>query len=67
MPKLVQTLIGTSDNSIRNLWNFVKDSTTPFQLGGSSAVDPQAAQESSSAATHRITIIFLVCIRKENI
>lgn len=28
---------------------------------------PQAAQESSSAATHRITIIFSVCIRKENI
>lgn len=40
MPKLIQILIGTSDNSIHNLWNFIKDSTTPSQPGGSSVVDP---------------------------
>ncbi len=43
MPKLVQTLIGTSDNSIRNLWNFVKDSTALSEPGGSGAVDPGSA------------------------
>ena len=35
--------IATSVISIRNLWNFVKDSTALSEPGGSGAVDPGSA------------------------